>query len=110
MERSELNKRKEYEVREDYDDRSDYDERPDRSASKMPLSRQENAITTLHDIIGTLEAKLSQVLAPEHEATDKRVVEPDDGISPLYLQLSANNRGIVSANEKLMRIIERLEC
>lgn len=81
------------------------------SASRLPLGEQEELISMLHTAITELSSRLSPVLEPDYptENTASDSATERDG-SPLYNQMSANNRGISSARSKIDRLIQRIEC
>lgn len=88
-------------------------EEPIRVGSHLPLSQQEKAVAELHDVIGRFASRLKPVLTPSPEAAERNASDADKVApmqSPLAEQMSANNRGVYRATEKLRALMERLEC
>ena len=83
--------------------------------SKLPLTEQEKAISTLSDLVYTLADRLVPVLTPEEasETQDAPTTlrgEADPVQSPIANTLSDNTSRIRRVNNKLSSLLERLEC
>lgn len=78
--------------------------------SNLPVDEQEKALIELHSYINELESLLTPILTPDTgEVPTERSDEARRTQSPLADRLTENNDLVYSGQQKLRRIIARLE-